>query len=116
MRDRFILLAMIAVIPILNAASHASDTVVNSKHDLSAQGPGPIRAVNENEICIFCHTPHNAEPQTPLWNHESSRTYYRIYKSSTTNARIRQPSGPSKLCLSCHDGTIALGNVLSRPA
>src|SRR5690606_17606262 len=25
-----------------------------------------------------------------------------------------QPTGNSKLCLSCHDGTIALGNVVSR--
>jgi len=94
----------------------ADDSVVNSKHDLSAQGPGPVRAVHENEICIFCHTPHNAAPQVPLWNRANPRTHYRIYESSTTDARIDQPSGPSKMCLSCHDGSMALGNVLSRPA
>ncbi|MCG3136778.1 MAG: hypothetical protein HJJLKODD_00614 [Phycisphaerae bacterium] len=93
----------------------ADESVVNSKHDLSAQGPGPIRAVSEDEVCIFCHTPHNAAPQTPLWNRENPRVYYRIYESSTTDARIDQPSGPSKMCLSCHDGSMALGNVLSRP-
>ncbi len=95
--------------------SLADDTVVHSKHDLSFQGPGPIRSVNESEICIFCHAPHNAAPQTPLWNRENPRTYYRIYDSSTTDARIDQPTGPSKMCLSCHDGSMALGNVLSRP-
>jgi len=95
--------------------ARADESVVNSKHDLSAQGPGPIRAVGENEICIFCHTPHNAAPQTPLWNRANPRTHYRIYESSTTEARINQPSGPSKMCLSCHDGSMALGNVLSRP-
>ncbi|MBI3832973.1 MAG: hypothetical protein HY287_01450 [Planctomycetes bacterium] len=116
MRHQLTLLAALGITLSFNWPVRASDTVVNSKHDLSAQGPGPIRAVTENEICIFCHTPHNAAPQTPLWNHESSRTYYRIYQSSTTNARIHQPTGPSKLCLSCHDGSIALGNVLSRPA
>ena len=94
----------------------ADESVVNSKHDLSAQGPGPTRAVDEGEICVFCHTPHNASPQTPLWNRVNPRTHYRIYQSSTTDARINQPSGPSKMCLSCHDGSIALGNVLSRPA
>lgn len=97
------------------AVSRGDESVVNSKHDLSARGPGPIRAVQESEVCIFCHTPHNAAPQTPLWNREDPRRHYRIYQSSTTDARIDQPSGPSKMCLSCHDGSIALGNVLSRP-
>lgn len=96
-------------------AALADESVVNSKHDLSARGPGPIRAVSEQEICIFCHTPHNASPQWPLWNRENPRLHYRIYQSSTTDARIDQPSGPSKMCLSCHDGSMALGNVLSRP-
>ena len=97
------------------AVAVADESVVNSKHDLSARGPGPIRAVTESEICIFCHTPHNAAPQTPLWNRETPRLYYRIYESSTVDARIDQPYGPSKMCLSCHDGSMALGNVLSRP-
>ena len=94
----------------------ADDTIINSKHDLSARGPGPIRAIHENRVCIFCHTPHNADPQTPLWNRVNPRTHYRIYESSTTDARIDQPTGQSKMCLSCHDGSMALGNVLSRPA
>ena len=96
-------------------AALADESVVNSKHDLSARGPGAIRAVHETEICIFCHTPHNAAPQSPLWNRVNPRTHYRIYESSTLDARVDQPSGPSKMCLSCHDGSMALGNVLSRP-
>ncbi|MEE9295216.1 MAG: cytochrome c3 family protein [Phycisphaerae bacterium] len=100
---------------VIAAGALADESVVNSKHDLSARGPGPIRGVNESEICIFCHAPHNAAPQTPLWNRENPRTHYRIYQSSTTEARVDQPSGPSKMCLSCHDGSMALGNVLSRP-
>ncbi|MBN4058942.1 hypothetical protein JYU10_00565 [bacterium AH-315-J04] len=99
---------------LLAVLSRADESVVNSVHDLSARGPGPVRAIHENEICIFCHTPHNGAPQTPLWNRENPRTHYRIYRSSTTDARIDQPTGPSKLCLSCHDGSMALGNVLSR--
>ncbi len=100
----------------LAAVALADESIVNSKHDLSYRGPGPIRAVEESRICIFCHVPHNAAPQTPLWNRENPRTHYRIYESSTIDARIDQPSGPSKMCLSCHDGSMALGNVLSRPA
>lgn len=56
----------------------ADESVVNSFHDLSARGVGPVRAVHENEICIFCHAPHNNAPQTPLWNRENWRTHYRI--------------------------------------
>jgi predicted CXXCH cytochrome family protein len=97
------------------ATAVADESVVNSKHDLSARSPNRIRAVEEDEVCIFCHAPHNAAPQTPLWNRENPRVFYRIYQSSTTDARIDQPSGPSKMCLSCHDGSMALGNVLSRP-
>ncbi|MBI5764447.1 MAG: hypothetical protein HZA51_13070 [Planctomycetes bacterium] len=93
----------------------ADDTVVNSKHDLSTFGPGNVRAINEGEVCIFCHAPHNASPQAPLWNRYNPTTYYRIYNSSTTDARIDQPGGPSKMCLSCHDGSIAIGLVLNRP-
>lgn len=93
----------------------ADERVLNSKHDLSCFGPGPVRALSESQVCIFCHTPHNASPAAPLWNRHSPRTHYRIYASSTTDARIDQPGGASKLCLSCHDGSIALGAVLSEP-
>ncbi len=108
--------ATLLLLAFLASAASADESVANSKHDLSFPGPGPIRAVYEGQICIFCHTPHNAAPQTPLWNRANPRTHYRIYQSSTTDARIDQPSGPSKMCLSCHDGSMALGNVLSRPS
>lgn len=96
--------------------SRADESVVNSVHNLSATGPGNIRALDESRVCIFCHTPHNASPQAPLWNRSNPQTHYRIYDSSTTDARIDQPGGASKMCLSCHDGSIAMGLVLSRDA
>ncbi len=111
----FSLGAVLFFLCLYSPALLADDSVVNSKHDLSAQGPGSIRAVYESQICVFCHTPHNAAPQTPLWNRVNPQTHYRIYRSSTLDARMDQPSGPSKMCLSCHDGSMALGNVLSRP-
>jgi predicted CXXCH cytochrome family protein len=39
---------------------------------------------------------------------------YTVYSSNSLQAKPGQPTGSSKLCLSCHDGTIALGSVLSR--
>lgn len=96
--------------------AHADQSVVNSKHNLSATGPGTVRALHEDEVCIFCHAPHRTDPQTPLWNRYNPTSYYRIYSSSTTDARIDQPGPASKMCLSCHDGSIALGLVQSRGA
>jgi predicted CXXCH cytochrome family protein len=89
-------------------------SVVNSPHNLSASGPGPVRAAFEQEICIFCHTPHNARPIKPLWNRATPVEAYTIYSSSTLQANPGQPTGTSKMCLSCHDGTIAVGSVISR--
>ncbi len=99
----------------------ASATVVyagiaGSKHDFSGRGWG------SNEICIFCHTPHNAKkdvPDSPLWNHQMTTATYTLYSSPTLqkypgDPAPQQPLGPSKLCLSCHDGTVAIdsyGNV-----
>ena len=95
---------------IAQAQSRVSDTT----HNLSVSGPGQIRAGSEQEVCIFCHAPHNTSGKSPLWNRELRATNYDIYQSSTLDAQPGQPTGSSKLCLSCHDGTIALGNVLSR--
>lgn len=103
-----------AALALLFGVAQADDSIVNSKHDLSSSGPGPVRALNESEVCIFCHAPHNASPAAPLWNRSNPQTHYRIYQSSTIDARIDQPSGSSKLCLSCHDGSIAIGLVNSR--
>ncbi|MBM4032155.1 MAG: cytochrome c3 family protein [Planctomycetes bacterium] len=95
-------------------------SIAHTPHNLSVTGPGPIKSPTETQICIFCHTPHTAVPQTPLWNRDvqAARTYI-MPTSPTLHAyagRGVQPDGASKLCLSCHDGTIALGSVRSRPA
>src|ERR1043166_742205 len=95
------------------ASAHGVDTILGSKHDLSVASPASIKAVTESEVCIFCHTPHRAG-ETPLWNHTLSAATYIPYTSSTIKAAIGQPTGSSKRCLSCHDGTVALGMVNNR--
>jgi predicted CXXCH cytochrome family protein len=91
---------------------------VNSVHNLSVNGPGTIKASTEKDACVFCHTVHRASGVTPLWNHSMSGvTNYVVYSSqrmTDLNIIIPQPNGSSRLCLSCHDGTVALGNVSSR--
>ena len=85
-------------------------TITGTKHDFSASG------WSGGEICIACHTPHNANTSVtdaPLWNHNlSAVATYALYNSSPTlNATTTQPTGTSKLCLSCHDGTVAYDNT-----
>ena len=103
---------LLCVAPALAAAQPQS--VVNSRHNLSATGPGPVRATIEDQVCIFCHAPHNASPVRPLWNRHTPVEAYTIYSSRSLDALPGQPTGNSKMCLSCHDGTIALGEVVSR--
>ena len=97
-----------------------ADTIVNSVHNLSVTGPGTVKATSETDTCLFCHTAHHSNGATPLWNHNlSGVTNYVVYSSATLDAiglTIPQPNGSSRLCLSCHDGTIALGSVNSRTA
>ncbi len=99
----------------LSAGTAWADSILNSPHNLSSSGPGSIKAVSESEICLFCHTPHSAADATPLWNHKMSTAPYTPYQSSTMKASVGQPTGSSKLCLSCHDGTVALGMLDNRP-
>jgi predicted CXXCH cytochrome family protein len=105
---------LVAALSLLSAGALAQ--VAATKHNLSVSGPGALKAVSETQICIFCHTPHNSSPQAPLWNRADpgQSNSYIPYSSATALGFAGQPNGASLLCLSCHDGTIALGNVLSR--
>ena len=105
----YLLLFSAGLFPATEAGS--VNGIIGTKHDLSKNGPPPYNAQDEDRICVFCHTPHNALSQTPLWNRDLSGQNYTPYVSSTMTATIEQPTGPSRLCLSCHDGTLALGNV-----
>ena len=59
-------------------------------------------------------------PDYPLWNHDPSAVIsYTHYTSDTLQSYKFEAEAPpidgvSKLCLSCHDGTIAVGAVKSR--
>ena len=100
-------------------ASAASAGVATTRHNLSVSNPipGAIKATSETEICIFCHTPHNASPSYPLWNHQMSYgVNYKTYESETLKSYSPGNAPPidgfSKMCLGCHDGTIALGALV----
>lgn len=97
-------------------AARISD-VRGTKHNLSLTGPGTLKATSQDQVCVFCHTPHGAETvaAAPLWNRQLSGASYTTYSSSSIDASFAElaggPGGNSKLCLSCHDGTMAISSV-----
>lgn len=114
--------------PLSAGADRISD-IANTRHNFSATvtptlvggATRNIQAQSESQICAFCHTPHGAtvEPRAPLWNRSLTAATYTPYTSGSLDAiDLSQPSGKSKLCLSCHDGTLAIGavNVLNGTA
>jgi hypothetical protein len=126
LRTKAFVCRIISIVWILLFASvvSAEIKIKDSKHNLSASGlVGTVHAQEETQICIFCHTPHNAlpSPAQPLWNHYlSSQSTYKVYWSNQVLSYTFDQSQawtvdmPSKLCLSCHDGTVAIGAVQSR--
>jgi hypothetical protein len=113
--NRFLAVAgVVTAICALAGTSHAS--ISGSKHDFGSFGWA------QNQICLPCHTPHNARTIGPLWNRTDTGATYTVYASESLDAVVGQPvpgsrnvatqSSGSDLCLSCHDGTIAVTSVV----
>lgn len=103
---RFKLIVITAIV--LFSGNLYAQGISGSAHDFSGSAWNA-----SGKICVVCHTPHNAidAGNSPLWNHEiTSVAAYTLYSNSSLDATMGQPDGVSKLCLSCHDGTVALDN------
>jgi len=86
--------------------------ISGSAHDFSSASWNTT-----GQICIVCHTTHNADVavnDAPLWNHQSTTSTFTPYSSASMNAVTGEPDASSKLCLSCHDGTVAVDNFGSQ--
>ena len=84
-------------------SSYPSASIINTPHNLNNH---PGVNIPGNQVCLPCHTPHNARlsgDDNVLWNHAETNQTFVMYKSTAG-----QPEGPSKLCLSCHDGVTAI--------
>ncbi len=100
------LIKLLVFIALSSSMVIAQNQIDGSPHDLTAVAGGKTS-------CSFCHTPHGALTGTPLWSHKLSTAVYKIYQSSSLEANVGQPTGSSKLCLSCHDGTVALAESVN---
>jgi len=89
------------------------DGVLGSKHDMNVIGG--LVDDNQGRVCAFCHTPHHKEDllgqYNPLWSHTPFNGDMAPYESASFTAddggAIDPLIGPSRLCMSCHDGVIA---------
>jgi predicted CXXCH cytochrome family protein len=132
--QRTLSLLFLTTVVIGNPAAGGTDSILYTRHNLSINAPAraatkrvwtdalresDIRAAGsdgEERVCIFCHTPHHSSTTTPLWSRETANdrgTSYLLYQSDRIQAgKLQQPFGGSKLCLSCHDGTIAMNSQM----
>ena len=108
---RFVLLlAIIALTPALAWAFTPGAGIAGTPHDFSSKGGGV-------GLCTFCHTPHKGLSTLLLWNHTLSQNTFKWDVPSTT-AGTTYPTfkgntymGPTAKCLSCHDGSVAVGDI-----
>ncbi len=100
------IVARLSLVALAAFCARAHGGIAGSPHDFSSKGWAG------GQPCAVCHTPHRADttsPHTPIWTHQFSTATYILYSSPTMKAIPTQPSHyGSKLCLSCHDGTVAL--------
>ncbi len=101
----------------------AFGAIVNTKHNLSVSNTvGTVKATQEQEICVFCHIPHSAQTGAPLWNRAMPSSAYTMYTSdylerggyplpTELGSTDDTPGTLSRQCMSCHDGTVAVGSV-----
>lgn len=120
MRSNKTILGIFVVMSVLSASyAMAVGNISATKHNFSSgAGSASLTFNTESQVCVFCHTPHNAGQSRLLWNKAnlSSAITYRLYTSSSTlTSATRSASltadSPSLLCLGCHDGKTAM-NVL----
>ena len=90
--------AVMAAIIAGGSSIAAASGVIGSKHDLTS-GTGATQ-----EVCILCHTPHNAADNLLLSNRKmESFNGFTVYSSATMDTKPTAiPSPRSVLCLTCH--------------
>jgi predicted CXXCH cytochrome family protein len=102
------------------ANAQSVTSIVASPHNLNTDAG--VSSVNSHnftaEVCLPCHVPHNAPYNGGdlLWNHKvtASTTSYKLYNNVNTTAFSGTTSANPQLdqttvlCLSCHDGSIAI--------
>jgi predicted CXXCH cytochrome family protein len=103
---------MLLMLAAVSALAQTGDVL--GSHDLSMSGGSHIKG-SMSGACLYCHVPHSGPSKGgPLWGQTLSTQIYSTYVSDTAENTTTQPvlGADSSLCLSCHDGTVAVGQVV----
>lgn len=137
LRVVLMLVLAVAVLSSLSMARVDKALIINGPHDLRSTGAGGIGTGvlgPSYALCNYCHVAHKFAADATfgglgangagvlLWNHTlSSATTYTVYSSWTLQSKPNslQTTGninadlnnPSILCMSCHDGTVAINST-----
>jgi predicted CXXCH cytochrome family protein len=111
---RKLLKVLLAVAMVAPALAHA-DNIARTKHNFTPSSlfTATVRT-SWDEICVFCHTPHNPAGQTKLLWNRTNPTGDGWAAGNTTTMGTQLPTAVSSVsayCLSCHDGATAIGSV-----
>ena len=105
-------------------AGSASAQIATTKHNLGTASTQTNHVTTGTaEVCVFCHTPHGADVTTanapPLWNKRlatgATYTTYATLNTPSLDGEILPVGSISVACLSCHDGTQAMDNIINAP-
>lgn len=104
-------------------AANGDSNIATSKHNMRNGTGFTVGAGTTAQICVYCHTPHNARVALPLWNRNvaaKSRTSFTLYSSQTMQSRSIKTGftsdSMSLFCMSCHDGSAVGGTmVMNQP-
>jgi len=102
---------LLALLPAAAAAAPGGE-LARSKHNLSASGPGQVKATGETRSCAFCHVAHSGKPGGD--NRPDSQVPHQTFRTGRAGALRggNMVGGSSRMCLSCHDGTVAVGQMV----
>ncbi len=120
--------AVAAVALTVSGSAFAQATgITTTKHNLGSNSNAANNRVSDTaEVCVFCHTPHGGSTTAPapLWNKRlggatpaggGTYTTYASLNTPSTDGVILPVGSISTACLSCHDGTQAMDNIINAP-
>jgi hypothetical protein len=113
---RTLAIAALAIAPVCGWAMRGGEGLTGTAHDFTSTGTGDVRGVSNIGLCTFCHTPQRAGMGV-AWNHALSPNTFRWDVASTSGGTPLPAisgstyKGASARCLSCHDGSVAIGDV-----
>lgn len=106
----------VVAISMLGTSDSAAQNLPNTKHDFRSTSTGATikDSGSTATLCNTCHIPHGASTTVLLWNHTLSTTAFTWGETTTGGTSLPTTfTGPTKQCLSCHDGTVDVGNVIA---